>query len=305
MVDFQMQKLHKPVMVQETIDHLRLKKGDLVLDCTVGLGGHAAQILQAIGPQGFLVGIDRDGDSLEIAKKNLNNFSRQCALIQKDFRFLDSVLDDLGMTQVDSILFDLGLSSYQLESSSRGFSIRLNGPLDMRMDQSTYISAYDLINSLSYKELSSILKNFGEERFYRNIANHLVRQRIKHPIESTEELKDIILNAIPQRYQHQSIHPATRSFQAFRIAVNRELEALDIALDKAMNYLRKDGTICVIAFHSLEDRIVKQKFRFFAKKDILKIITKKPLRPSRQEVDDNGRARSARLRVAQSCARST
>ncbi|MDP8265998.1 MAG: 16S rRNA (cytosine(1402)-N(4))-methyltransferase RsmH [Candidatus Aceula meridiana] len=289
---------HTSVMMNEVLENLHLKKGDCVLDCTLGLGGHARQIAKKIGSHGLLIGIDRDEDSLMLAKENLEEFSGRCAFIQKDFRHLDDVLDDLGIKQVDGVVLDLGVSSYQLETAERGFSIKADGPLDMRMDRKSYISAYDLINSLSFNEISSILKNFGEERFHERIADQLVRQRIKHPIESTEELKSIILKAIPGRHQQYKIHPATRTFQAFRIAVNRELEALDIALNKAVRYLKKDGYICSIAFHSLEDRIIKEKFRYFAKENIVEIVTKKPLRPTDQETHENIRARSARLRVA-------
>jgi len=296
---FTAQRNHTPVMMREVLENLHLEKGDCVLDCTLGLGGHAAEIVKRIGSHGLLIGIDRDEDSLMIAQNNLEEFSGSCAFVQKDFRHLDEVLDDLGIKQVNGVVLDLGVSSYQLETPERGFSIKSDGPLDMRMDRKSYISAYDLINSLSLKEISSILKNFGEERFHERIADHLVRQRIKHPIESTEELKSIILKAIPGgRHQQHKIHPATRTFQAFRIAVNRELEALDIALNKAVRYLKKDGYICVIAFHSLEDRIIKEKFRCFAKENILEIVTKKPLRPTDEEINENIRARSARLRVA-------
>ncbi|MDP8264927.1 MAG: 16S rRNA (cytosine(1402)-N(4))-methyltransferase RsmH [Candidatus Aceula lacicola] len=289
---------HVPVMIKEILEHLNLSEGSCVLDCTLGLGGHSKEIAKKIGSHGLLIGIDRDEDSIVRAQQNLEDFSGRCAFAQKDFRDLDAALDNFGVSQVDGILFDLGVSSLQLDTPERGFSIRANGPLDMRMDRNSFISAYDLVNSLSSKEISSILKNFGEERWHERIADHLVKSRVKHPIESTEELKNIILNAIPHRFQDHHIHPATRTFQAFRIAVNRELEALEIALNKAIRYLRPGGTICVISFHSLEDRIVKEKFKYFAKEEILEIITKKPLRPTEEEAECNVRSRSARLRVA-------
>lgn len=290
---------HIPVMCQEVLEGLNLHPGDSVLDCTLGLGGHSKEILNRISPNGSLIGIDRDADSIALAQKNLEEYADRITFVQKDFRYLDKVLDDLGIKEVDAILLDLGVSSYQLETPERGFSIRGNGPLDMRMDQGSFISAYDLVNSLSTNEISMILKNFGEERWHRRIADHVVRERVKHPIESTEELKKIIVSAIPRQYQHQKIHPATRSFQALRIAVNRELEALEEALDKCINCLRVGGRICVIAFHSLEDKIVKDKFNGYLKENRIKILTKKPLRPSASEVDKNPRARSARLRVAE------
>jgi len=289
---------HISVMSQEVIEGLNLRPGDHVLDCTLGLGGHSKEILKRIMPGGSLIGVDRDADSMMIAKKNLEEYQNQCIFVQKDFRSLDAVLDELRIKEVSAILFDLGVSSYQLEMPDRGFSIRSNGPLDMRMDRNSFISAYDLINSLSNNEISLILKNFGEERWHQRIADSLVKERVKHPIESTEELKKIIVSAIPSQYQHQKIHPATRSFQAFRIAVNRELEALEVALDKAVKYLRVGGRLCVISFHSLEDKIVKNKFCSYLKQGTIQILTKKPLRPSLQEIDENPRARSARLRIA-------
>ncbi|MCX5681271.1 MAG: 16S rRNA (cytosine(1402)-N(4))-methyltransferase RsmH [Candidatus Omnitrophica bacterium] len=290
---------HIPVMCQEILQGLNLHPGDHVLDCTLGLGGHSKEIIKHISPHGFLIGIDRDADSIAIAKENLEEFAGHIAFVHKDFRQLDKVLESLGIKEVNAILLDLGVSSYQLETPERGFGIRENGPLDMRMDRDSFISAYDLVNTLSMNEISLILKNFGEERWHRRIADHLVRERAKHPIESTEELKRIIISAIPRQYQNQSIHPATRSFQAFRIAVNRELESLGEALDKSIKYLRVGGRICVISFHSLEDRIVKDKFHNYSEKNEIKVFTKKPLRPSLLEVNENPRARSARLRVAE------
>jgi 16S rRNA (cytosine1402-N4)-methyltransferase len=175
----------------------------------------------------------------------------------------------------------------------------MDGPLDMRMDQESFISAYDLVNSLSEKEISYILKNYGQERWHSRIAHFLVVQRNDNPLESTSELRDIVVKAIPSRYRRQKIHPATRTFQAIRIAVNRELEALEIALDKSVEVLRSGGRICVIAFHSLEDKIVKEKFRYYQKAGKLQVLTKKPQRPTVQEIKDNPRARSARLRAAE------
>ncbi len=290
---------HVPVLLKEVVDLLNLRPGSCVVDCTLGLAGHSQHIVKHISPNGFLIGIDRDADSLAIAQENLAQYAGHCALMQKDFRYLDNVLDQLAIKEVDAFLFDLGVSSYQLDTPDRGFSIRNNGPLDMRMDRNSFISAYDLINSLSTDEISLILKNFGQERWHRRIADCLVRERVKHPIESTEELKKIILNAVPRQQQHQKIHPATRAFQAFRIAVNRELEALEAALDKCIPYLRDGGRVAVISFHSLEDKIVKDKFHSFSKQGKIRILTKKPLRPTDAEVTDNVRSRSARLRIAE------
>lgn len=290
---------HIPVMCQEVIAHMDLHPGDRVLDCTLGLGGHSREMIKAISPGGSLIAIDRDADSLAIARNNLDDCKERCTFVQQDFRFLDRVLDELKIKEVHAILFDLGVSSYQLEAAERGFSLRHNGPLDMRMDQNSFISAYDLINSLSTSEISMILKNFGQERWHQRIADFLVKERVKHPIESTEELKRIVISAIPRKYQERNIHPATRAFQAFRIAVNRELEALEMAIDKAVHYLRAGGRLCAISFHSLEDKIIKNKFSYHAQNGKIDILTKKPLRPSPEETSKNPRARSARLRVAQ------
>lgn len=290
---------HISVMSTEVQEHLNLMPGSTVVDCTLGLGGHAAQIVEQIGPQGFLIGMDRDEVAIALARERLAGYESQCRFIQKDFRYIDQVLADLGISQVDAILMDLGVSSMQLDDPDRGFSIRENGPLDMRMNQDNFISAYDLVNSLSEKELSFILKKYGEERWHYRIAQALIRERSKRPIETTEELKNIVWHAVPKHNRYQKIHPATRTFQAIRIAVNRELESLEVALTKSVNALSSGGRICVIAFHSLEDRIVKHQFRELAKQQRMEVLTKKPLRPSDEELSHNARSRSARLRAAQ------
>ncbi len=292
------QPFHTPVMNKEVLEYLNLRPGQCVVDCTLGLAGHALGITEKIGPEGCLVGIDRDNDSLNLAKERLKEFHGICHLVYDDFRHFNEILKRLKIAEVDGILMDLGISSFQMDNPERGFGIKSDGPLDMRMDQNSYISAYDLVNSLSEYEISSILRNFGEERWHKRIARRLVQEREKKPFESTQELSQAVLRAIPYRSK-EKIHPATRTFQAFRIAVNRELEALDAALTNCVSYLRKGGRICVIAFHSLEDRIVKNKFRDFAKSGQLNLIFKKPMRPSQEEVINNLRSRSARLRVAE------
>ncbi len=290
---------HVPVMVSEVLKYLNPKSGQCILDCTIGMAGHALAILKQVGSNGHLIGLDRDAESLVKASETLRQFSQQCSLIHEDYRNVDNVLNQLGIQEIDGMLFDLGISSFQFNAPERGFSIKLNGPLDMRMDKDSYISAYDLVNSLSEKEISSILKNFGQERWHHRIAHALVTQRSKYPIESTHDLSEIVLRAIPFRHKRQKIHPATRTFQAFRIAVNRELEALEVALIKSIEYLKIGGRICVISFHSLEDRIVKEKFRQFAKVGRIKLILSKPLSPQEEEITSNPRSRSARLRVAE------
>jgi len=201
--------------------------------------------------------------------------------------------------RVDGILFDLGLSSFQLDNPERGFSFRQEGPLDMRMDRHSYISAYDLINNLNEDEISSLLRNFGEERWHNRIARYLVYERQKHPIATTTELSEVIVRALPHKYRYFRIHPATRTFQAVRIAVNRELETFETSLQKTMDFLNKSARICVISFHSLEDRIAKLEFRKFAKDGLINIITAKPLTPGLSEIRDNPSSRSAKLRVAE------
>lgn len=290
---------HIPVMYEEVLEHLRLKNGDRVVDCTVGTGGHGLGITERIGPHGHYIGIERDSDSLVLAKERLKNAPCHCTFLQNDFRHLDQILGGLDIKEVNAIFFDLGISSYQLEDPVRGFSLRAEGPLDMRMDRHSFISAYDLVNSLSEREISAILKNFGQERWHHRIASFLVKERQRNPIVSTRDLSEMVLRAIPSRRQRYRLHPATRTFQAFRIAVNRELEALELALEKGIPRLAQGARICVISFHSLEDRIVKNKFRQFAKAGFLGLLTKKPLKPQAQEILENPRSRSALLRVAE------
>ena len=287
---------HTSVMEKEVQTYLNLSPDACFVDCTLGLGGHSRLLASTIGPRGHIIGIDRDKESLKVAEQNLSSCSPRRSLVHGDFRNIDSILDRLGVTSINGMLFDLGISSFQLDNPERGFSFKEDGPLDMRIDQDSFVSAYDLINALSEREIALILKNFGEERWHNRIARFLVERR---PIQSTKELRETVLRAIPGHQKRQSIHPATRTFQAFRIAVNRELESLEIALEKCIPYLAVGGRICVISFHSLEDRIVKHKFRAFAKAKEVQLVFKKPLRPEAGEVVLNARARSARLRVAE------
>lgn len=286
-------------MCKEILDYLKIKQGDYILDATIGTGGHAQVILEAIGPGGRLIGIDRDLDSLLFAKNRLKEYSQNFTLVHDDFRNLDKILKDCKINKVDGMLFDLGVSSFQLDNPERGFSFRFDSPLDMRLDRNGYICAYDLINYLSEQELSSILKTFGEERWHNRIAHTLVEERHKSPITTTSQLAQLVTKAIPYRLQFQKIHPATRTFQAIRIAVNRELESLEEALNKSFEFIKPAGRICVISFHSLEDRIVKRKFKLLFKEGIVNIITPKPVHPAESEIQENSRSRSAKLRVAE------
>jgi len=290
---------HVAVMLNEVIEYLNPQPGGVFVDGTLGMGGHAKAILERIGPNGRLVAMDRDYESLEKAKTTLSSFTKQCHFIRDNFRHIDRVLNELKISEVDGILLDLGISSFQLDQSQRGFSIRLDGPLDMRMDQNARISAFDLINSLSEKELSMVLKDFGQERWHNRIARSIVWERSKQPIDTTKGLCDLVMKAMPKHRTREKIHPATRTFQAFRIAVNRELEALEVVMDKCVDFLKTGGRVAVISFHSLEDKIVKERFKLLGKTGSIKVIVKKPLRPTEDEIVVNPRARSARLRIAE------
>jgi 16S rRNA (cytosine1402-N4)-methyltransferase len=293
------EKLHIPVMCGEIINYLNLAAGKTIVDATIGMGGHSLKIIEGILPGGKLIGIDRDEDAIKTASSRLSDRSSSCQFVYGNFIDIDKILTEAGVQKVDGILLDLGVSSAQLEDPSRGFSFQSEGPLDMRLDRNSYISAYDLVNNLNEEELSELLWNFGEERWHNRIARYLVQEREKHPISTTLELSQAVSRAIPYRYRHYRIHPATRTFQAVRIAVNRELESLEIVIRKAVELLEKNGRICVISFHSLEDRIVKFSFRDFAAKGLIKIITPKPLVPADEEVRQNPKSRSAKLRVAE------
>ncbi|MBL7155607.1 MAG: 16S rRNA (cytosine(1402)-N(4))-methyltransferase RsmH [Candidatus Omnitrophica bacterium] len=290
-------ELHKPVMVDETIGFLRLKKGYRVLDATVGCGGHANFILEKIKPNGILIGIDRDEKALEIAERQLAEFKKNCRLVHANFRDIDTVLVKLDIDKIDAALFDLGFSSFQIGDDSRGFSFAKDSFLDMRMDLSSGLRAYDIVNKCRRQELENIIRDFGEERFFKRITSFIIERRSKGAITSTLELSGVIKAAVGGRYKSQKIHPATRVFQALRIAVNNELDNIENALGKILNFLRPGARLCVISFHSLEDRIVKRRFREFKKEGQGDIITKKPLLPRDGERSGNPRSRSAKLRV--------
>lgn len=288
-------------MLKEVTDYLNLAPGKVIVDATVGTGGHSLAILERILPNGRLIGIDRDSESLAICRQRLNAFSENCEFIHDNFINIDRILEGLNIYKVDGILFDLGISSFQLEDPARGFSFQNEGPLDMRLDRNSFISAYDLINNLNEEEISTLLWTFGQERWHNRIAHLLVEERERHPIATTHQLADIVIRAIPYKLRHRyyRIHPATRTFQAIRIAVNRELETLEIAINKAISVLSEKGRICVVSFHSLEDRIVKHTFRRIAAERQIDIITAKPLRPEEPEIEINPSSRSSKLRVGE------
>ncbi len=291
--------IHHPVMLNEVLEYLRPAAGMTVIDCTVGTAGHSLAMMERIMPEGKLIGIDRDEESLRIAGQRLEAYSGSFDLAYSNFYDIDKVAASFGVACAGAILMDLGISSYQLSNPQRGFSFQNDGPLDMRLDRNSYISAYDLVNNLNEDEISSLLRNFGQERWHNRIASLVVRERQKSPIATTRQLSDIVLRAIPGRFRHQRLHPATRTFQAVRIAVNRELEVLGSAVNKAVDLLEKGGRICVISFHSLEDRTIKLVFRELASAGKIDIITPKPLTPTTCEVKENPPSRSAKLRVAE------
>ncbi|MDP3041106.1 MAG: 16S rRNA (cytosine(1402)-N(4))-methyltransferase RsmH [Candidatus Omnitrophota bacterium] len=293
--------LHVPVMLQEVLDFLKLQAGQTIVDATLGTGGHALEILKRITPKGRLIGIDRDENSLSVCRQRLSEFKDNTEFVHANFVDLDQVLNNLGIENIDGIVFDLGISSYQLQDAQRGFSFQEEGPLDMRLDKSSYICAYDLVNNLNENEISQMLWNFGQERWHNRIAHLLVQERRNEPISTTKQLANLVMRAIPHRYRrsYYRIHPATRTFQAVRIAVNRELEILESAIKKAVDILRKQARICVISFHSLEDRAIKHTFRALKADGLIDIITAKPLTPGSGEIEANPSSRSSKFRVAE------
>lgn len=291
---------HIPVLCKEIIEYLNPKAGDYAIDCTVGCAGHAKEILKGISPGGFLIGIDLDEEALKISEENLKGFENNFMLINDNFKNIpDAVKRANFNTGVDAILFDLGFSSMQINSADRGFSFNSEGPLDMRFDRKAKITAFDVVNKSKECEIEEIIRMFGEERFSKRIAKRIVSARERQRISTTLQLADIIRRAVPF---YKRIHPATRTFQALRIFVNSELDNLKSALNDAIDLLRPGGKICVISFHSLEDRIVKHTFIHYSREHVLNIITKRPIRPSMEEINLNPRSRSAKLRVAQKSA---
>ena len=289
---------HVPVMTAEVLQHLRPERGGLFVDCTVGLGGHARALLE--GGATRLIGLDRDRDALERAGQTLAPWSGQVELVHADYRSLADVLDSRHLTHVDGALADLGVSSMQFDEPGRGFSFQRDEPLDMRMDRSSGETAAQLVARADEHELADAIFNFGEERFSRRIARALVRERAEAPIDTTGRLATIVRRAVPRR-GYSRIDPATRTFQALRIWVNRELEGLDGFVETAARRLRAGARLVVITFHSLEDRIVKHTLRALEHggEAGIRVLTRKPLVPGDDEVRRNPRARSAKLRAAE------
>jgi len=305
---------HIPVMIREVVDSLRCRAGAIYVDCTVGGGGHAEEILRNTAPDGLLIGIDRDREALEESTKRLASYKSRTVLVKGNFADMDTILTELNIGKVDGILFDLGVSSHQLDTAYRGFSFSLDAPLDMRMDPSRGSSAYDLVRTLSEGELEGIIRNYGEERMARRVARSIVENRKVAPIRTTADLAARVVRAFPPQARRQKIHPATRTFQALRIAVNDELTGLHRAIAGGTERLKPGGRLSVISFHSLEDRIVKSAFRIGEKGCLcppdlpvcacgrtptLRVVTRKPTVPGEEEISRNPRSRSAKLRTAE------
>ncbi len=305
---------HKPVLLAECLEGLRIRKNGVYVDCTLGGGGHSYEIAKRLGPDGLLIGIDQDDDALAAASARLAEFPWFRA-VKANFAELSGVLRSFRLQGADGILFDLGVSSYQLDNKDRGFSYQADAPLDMRMDTSKGETAAELLARISHGELTRILRDYGEERFASQIASAILKAREKAPIETTSALRDIIVSAIPAGYaKREKQHPAKRSFQAIRIAVNNELGVAEEGIQAAIDCLNPGGRVCVISFHSLEDRITKT---LFAKASAgctcpkefpvcvcgasptLRVITKKPITATDAELEENPRARSAKLRIAE------
>jgi 16S rRNA (cytosine1402-N4)-methyltransferase len=289
---------HVPVMTAEVLAELQPERGGLFVDCTVGLGGHARALLEAGATR--LIGLDRDRDALERARATLAPWNDRIELVHADYRSLDEVLDARDQSLVDGALADLGISSMQLDAEGRGFSFQRDEPLDMRMDQTTGPTAADLVARADERELADAIYQYGEERYSRRIARAIVMGRAEAPIQTTARLAGIVRRAIPRR-GYARIDPATRTFQALRIWVNRELEGLDRFVESAARRLRSGARLAIITFHSLEDRIVKHTLRALERQGEvgIRILTKKPLTPTGEEVERNPRARSAKLRAAE------
>ena len=252
---------HVSVLLHETVDGLNVRPDGIYVDATLGGGGHAFEVCNRLNDKGRFIGIDQDADAIEAAGKRLAGFGEKVTIIRSNYRDMRPQLQNIGVGKVDGIVIDLGVSSYQLDTAKRGFSYRMDAPLDMRMDQRQKMTARDIVNSYSEAELYRVIRDYGEDKFAKNIAKHIVAEREKGPVETTGQLNEIIRRAIPMKIQKTSGHPSKRTFQAIRIELNHELDVLRDSLDDMINMLNPGGRICIITFHSLEDRIVKSSFR--------------------------------------------
>lgn len=303
---------HKSVLLEETIEGLNVKPDGIYVDGTLGGAGHAVEVCSRLSAKGRFIGIDQDQDAIIAASERLAAYEDRVTIIRSNYCYMVNELKNLGIHQVDGILLDLGVSSYQLDNEERGFTYRVDAPLDMRMDQRQTRTAADIINGYEEKELYRIIRDYGEDKFAKNIAKHIVAARQEKPIQTTGELTEIIRRAIPMKIQAAGGHPAKRTFQAVRIELNRELDVLRESLDGMIDMLGDGGRICIITFHSLEDRIVKTIFRknenpctcppdfpvcVCGRKSKGKVLTRKPILPGAAELEDNSRSKSAKLRI--------
>ncbi|MGN0165133.1 MAG: 16S rRNA (cytosine(1402)-N(4))-methyltransferase RsmH [Lachnospiraceae bacterium] len=303
---------HYSVMLYETVDGLCVKPDGIYVDGTLGGGGHAYEVLSRLGEKGKYIGIDQDSDAIIAASRRLEEFGDKLTVIRSNYEDMKEVVNRLGIKRTDGILLDLGVSSYQLDTAERGFSYKLEAPLDMRMDSRMDITAYDIVNGYSEAELYRIIRDYGEDSFAKNIAKHIVTARSKKEIKTTTELAEIIKGAIPARVRAGKGHPAKQTFQAIRIELNRELDVLKNTLEDMVELLAPGGRLCIITFHSLEDRIVKTAFKKFENPCVCppgfpvctcgavskgKVITRKPIVPSEKELEENSRSKSAKLRI--------
>ena len=307
---------HTSVLLEETVDGLNIKPDGIYVDGTLGGGGHAYEVCARLSSKGRFIGIDQDEAAIEAASIRLRDFGERVTIVRSNYCDMKLRLQELGIDKVDGIVLDLGVSSYQLDTAERGFSYRVDAPLDMRMDRRQKMTARDIVNDYSEMDLFRIIRDYGEDKFAKNIAKHIVMEREKGPIETTGQLIEIIKRAIPMKFQKTAGHPAKRTFQAIRIELNRELEVLRESLDDMIELLNEDGRICIITFHSLEDRIVKSIFK--RNEDPCtcpshfpvcvcgniskgKVITRKPILPSEEEQEINSRSKSAKLRIFERC----
>lgn len=303
---------HVSVLLEETVEALQIKPDGIYVDGTLGGAGHARQICQRLNDKGRFVGIDQDEEAIAVSTERLKEYGEKVSIIKSNYVQMKQVLQDLGIVKVDGILLDLGVSSYQLDNAGRGFSYMADAPLDMRMDRDQTVSAKDIVNTYPEAELARIIREYGEERYARSIARNIVKTRENRSIETTFQLVDIIRSSMPAKARNGKGHPAKRTFQAIRIECNHELEVLREALDEIVDLLNDHGRLCIITFHSLEDRIVKISYRrnenpctcppdfpvcVCGKKTKGKVITKKPILPSEKEQKENSRSQSAKLRV--------
>ena len=307
-----MEFAHKSVLLEETIDNLNIKPDGIYVDGTLGGAGHSEQIVKRLGEGGRLIGIDQDEDAIAAASKRLEPYGDKVTIVRDNYQNFRRILDELNIQKVDGILLDLGVSSYQLDNADRGFTYRVDAPLDMRMDNRQTKTAKDIVNDYSEAELFRILKDYGEERYAKSIAYHICKYRENKVIETTEELNDIIRGSIPAKARNGQGHPSKQTFQAIRIELNRELDVLRDSIDGMIASLNPGGRLCIITFHSLEDRIVKLAFRknenpcicppnfpvcTCGRKPLGKVITRKPIIPGEMELEENSRSKSSKLRV--------